>query len=433
MSSITPLALFLFPACEPELVPTSGKVLSSDLRGNEWFVADLGSDEVVERYSLSDVDPGICEGQDNPVYCLLFESMPHQALDGREEIVFTWSALDLTDGDDDGANDLISRIAGVDRADGSLRWSIRNLDFSGLESSSCLYDAADPCSVRSDLEPYQVWDCSLHMTHSVWITEEDEDSLGMWVVDSRNSRLLHLQARRDDQCAVVDTLVDSDRHPDWDVYNSVNSLERLELDGETVLLMTVKGSFPDDKTGSDQEGGPSKGKILLWREDPLEQIWEFPPQTEGAESFVNTPHGIAWLERPSGERWVLFAHSLGRSDNEDFGSGSLGSVAVLRLDDDGPTYLYDAVLPPDQGELRFPRDVTPMPDGRVLVSDSGCLGDDCAYETGLWVLDLPDAEPTGKGGRWSVDHADQEFKKVEADAGPYLQAADMLYSTAWIE
>lgn len=420
----------LLSACDAELGPTAARVLATDLRGNEWIIANLENNAINERQDLSELDPGVCEGEDNPVYCLLFEAGLRTTADGDEEIDLTWSQLDSSDGDDTSADDLVSRIAGVARTDHTLTWSIRGLDFSGIPQSGCKYDPADPCTLDPDLSDEAAWPCTLRMAHTVWVTGETDTDVSMWVADTRNDRLLDVTVARDSTCAVVHRVVDHDRAPDWDVYTSVNSLERLDLDGEAVLLMTVKGSEPDDLSGEDQEGGASRGKVILWREDPLEQIWEYPPQTAGTISFFNTPHGVAYLERPSGERWVLFAHSLGASVDPDYGDGTGGSVAVLRLDDDGPVYLYDAILPASQGVLHFPRDITPMPDGRVIVSDSGCVDDGCRYDTGLWVMDLPDATPTGKTGIWSVDHADQELLTVEADDGPYLAYTDMIYSAA---
>lgn len=420
----------LLSACDAELGPTEARVLSTDLRGNKWIIANLENNAINERQDLSELDPGVCEGEDNPVYCLLFEAGLRTTTTGDEEIDLTWSQLDVSDGDDTSANDLVSRVAGVARTDHTLNWSIRALDFSGIPQSGCKYDPADPCTLDPELSDTAAWPCTLRMAHAVWVTGETNTDVSMWIADTRNDRLLDVTIARDSTCAVVNRVVDGDRTPDWDVYTSVNSLERLELDGEPVLLMTVKGSEPDDLSGEDQEGGASRGKVILWREDPLEQVWEYPPQTSGTISFFNTPHGVAYLERPSGERWVLFAHSLGASVDPDYGDGTGGSVAVLRLDEDGPVYLYDAVLPESQGVLHFPRDITPMPDGRVIVSDSGCVDDGCRYDTGLWVMDLPDAAPTGKTGIWSVDHADQEIVTVEADDGPYLAYTDMIYSTA---
>lgn len=420
---------FALPGCDGPLGPTEATVLSSDLRGNQWVITDLRDDTITDSYPLSELDPGVCEGAENPVHCLLFESRVRDAADGASEIDFTWSALDSGDGDDEARDDLLARLAGVDREDHSLRWSVRGLDFGGFPETGCSPDPADPCAIDPMATAAEAWTCSLRMAHTVWVTEETDADVSMWVVDSRNNRLVDLTVPRDGTCAVVNRLVDSEHAPDWDVYVSVNSLKRAEIDGEETLLMTVKGSLPDTKSGEEQEGGSSRGKVLLWREDPLAQLWEFPPETTGTESFANTPHGVTSLERPDGERWVLFAQSLGASDRPDYGFGSGGSVTVLRLDADGPVYLYDAVLPESQGVLRFPRDITPLPDGRVLVSDSGCLGDRCDYPTGLWVLDLPDAAPTGKTGAWSADHAEQELLTVEADDGPYLSALDMIFST----
>ncbi len=418
--------------------PLDGRLLVSDLRGNQWFTADPNTGEVEDSFLLSTLEPEVCTGEENERYCLLFQSREHIALDGSDEILFTYSALDVSDGDDDSKTDLIARVYSVDRATHEPRWHIDALDFSHLTNGSdyCPFDPGDPCHPSEAMETRDYWACSLHMTHDMVVTAEDESSVSMWLVDSRNSRMLHVTSPRDGTCAVVDTVLD-DHVEDWDIYNSNNSMQLWQDGDDENLLMSVKNSFPDDQTGESQFGGPGRGKIILWRRNtatgsPWAQVWEFPPVSETEESFLDDPHGVDTIVDDSGHRYALFAHSLGHSDGPDYGEGTGGSIGVVRIDDDAPVYVFDVLLP-GADVLQFPRDVTPLPDGSWLFTDSGCLGDGCAYETADWIVRLPEFQPSeGFSGAWRPDHGQQQFVEAEVLRGPMFQPANLLFSSAYI-
>ncbi|MSP54467.1 MAG: hypothetical protein EXR69_02495 [Myxococcales bacterium] len=422
-----------------------GLVLASDLRGNEWFIADPMTGETVDALRLDTLEADVCAGEENEQYCLLFQSRTHTSnVDSAspvEEVLFTYSALDVSDGDDDSRTDLISRIYSVDRATHETRWHYDQIDFSQLANGAdyCTWDPADPCRPDPGVDTKGYWACSVHMVHDMIVTHEDANTVAMWVVDSRNSRMLHVSLDREATCATVDTVLDL-RVDDWDIYNSVNSLE-IWTDGDTdTLLMSIKGSFADAQTGEQQMGGGGRGKIVLWRRDavsnggaaPWTQAWEFPPESTTEESFLNDPHGVSRTTDADGRMVVTFAHSLGHSPESEYGKGTGGSIGVLRVQDDLPVYLYDAMLPrPDV--LQFPRDVTPLPDGTFLLTDSGCLGDGCAYETYDWVVSLPEADPVeGKTGAWRADHSEQVYVDAEVLHGPMFPNANLLYSSEWV-
>lgn len=428
-----------------EWTAPDGLVLASDLRGNQWFIADPTTGETVDELWLDTLEPDICAGEENEQYCLLFQSRAHTStLDPSapvEEVLFTYSALDVSDGDDDSRTDLISRIYSVDRETHATRWHFDQIDFSHLANGAdyCTWDPADPCRPDPGVDTQGYWACSIHMVHEMIVTSEDANTVAMWVVDSRNSRMLHVSLEREATCATVDTVLDM-HMDDWDIYNSVNSLERW-MDGDTdTLLMSIKGSFPDEQTGEHQMAGSGQGKIVLWRRDtvanggdePWYQAWEFPPESTTEESFLNDPHGVVRYTGAEGKMYVTFAHSLGHSPESEYGKGTGGSIGVIRIEDDEPVYLYDAMLPrPDV--LQFPRDVTPLPDGTFLLTDSGCLGDGCAYETYDWVVRLPQGEPVdGKTGAWRADHSEQVYVDAEVVHGPMFPDANLLYSSEWI-
>ncbi len=425
--------------------PDDGLILASDLRGNEWFTAEPTTGAIVDELWLNTLEPDVCVDETTDHYCLLFQSRDHiseaDPANPVDEIVFTYADMNLSDGTDDGRDDLISRVYSVDRQTHATRWHFQNLDFSHISNSGdyCTWDPADPCQADSSVDDHGFWACSLHMAHDAVITDETATSVGMWVVDSRNSRMLHVELDRSSTCAVVDTVIDN-HIPDWDIYDSVNSMNRWTDGDNDNLLMSVKGSFPDAQTGQHQFGESSAGKIIQWRRDmvanggtdPWRQVWEFPPMSTTEESFLSDPHGSNRFTGADGHNYVVFAHSLGHSDGTTYGDGTGGSIGLLRVDDDVPVYMYDALLPkPDA--LQFPRDVTPLADGSMLVTDSGCLGDGCQYETYDWIVHLPEADPAvGVSGAWRADHSQQVFRSVDVLHGPLFKPANLLFSSEWI-
>lgn len=412
-----------------------GQLLVSDLRGNQWFTADPVSGAVLDTFLLSSLEPDVCTGEENELYCLLFQSRQHLAWDGTDEVMFTYSALDVSDGDDDSRTDLIARVYAVDRATHATRWHIDSLDFSQLANGAdyCPYDPTDPCHPGDTLATKEYWACSLHMTHDMVVTHEDADSIALWLVDSRNSRMLHVTTPRDGTCAVVDTVID-DHVADWDIYNSDNSMQTWTDGDQENMLMSIKNSV----AGADeaQMGAPGRGKVVLWRRDvsageDWHQAWEFPPQSTSEESFLNDPHGADTFVDADGHRFVVFAHSLGHT-SVGYGEGTGGSIGVWQVDDDVPVYIFDVLLPgPDA--LQFPRDVTLLPDGTWLLTDSGCLGDGCGYETADWVVRPPELVPSGLTGAWRADHSQQHFVSADVVRGPMFPAANLLFSSAYIE
>lgn len=414
------------PPGKPSL---AGTALISDLRGNAWSFVDVETGERND-YSLAEAEPGVCEGADQDPYCLLFQSQVHEGFDGRSEVIFSYSPLDSSDGSDAEVDDLIGRVRAVDAVDHSPRWGVDWLDFSAISDTACPYDPLDPCHPPASLSVAETFRCRLHMPHDIAIVEEDDASIHFWIADARNARMLELTAPRDGDCAVVNTVLDR-RLPDWDIYTSPNSVDYSETDGVESLLFTVKGSVADTPEGMAQLAGADRGKLLYWENagSGWSQVWEFPPESTDMASFVNAPHGAVRATLDDGTDVAMFAESLGAAD--DFGVGSGGSVVVVRMDDDGPVYLYDA-LHAGAEPWHFPRDVTPLSGGRFLISDSGCLGPECTVAGAAWVVRFGGAEPTGVSGAWSIDGSDEVRIPLDADVGPLFDDFTMIYSAQWI-
>jgi hypothetical protein len=202
---------------------------------------------------------------------------------------------------------------------------------------------------------------------------------------------------------------------EWDIYTSVNGMSLWDDDAGRHLYLSIKDTQGDDE----QQAGDGHGKILHWSDaGGWHQEWEFPPQSTVDASFVNSPHGIAF-----DDDHVFFAHSLGRSDVYNDGSG--GSFGVL--DRDGG-YLYDLVVPGH--DVVYARDITLLGDARFALVDSGTKGDEHApAETRLWLGTLPDNQASsGLSGVWTSAHANQEFRDVNLVSRPKYKDAWVLYS-----
>lgn len=426
------LGLFSLLACDAgvDSAPPGAlgvPLLASDLSGNAWLTT-AASGEVERRFGLDEVDAR-CQGKDQQPYCLLFQSTRRTAFDGRDEIAFTWSILDSSDGDDDDPTDLIGTYAAVDAETFAPRWTLSNLDFSGWpRDAGCPYDPTDPCAVPEGLAAADYWRCHLHMPHDLAVVNDAAEGWTGWIADSRNSRLLEVFTPTGQSCGQVRTVVDG-LDPDWAIYESPNALSYDVRDGVETLLVSIKGTHAHGEAAEAQLAGEGKGKIVSWTNQGGRWVeaWSFPPVTVGEEAFVNTPHGVDRLHDADANEVIAFAQSLG-AHRQWGGTTGEGTVTVIRERDGRAEYLGDLRFP-GKSALRFPRDVNDLGDGRWLVTDSGCLTDPCDSPTRAWVIAAPALKPPGLGGTWRADGSDQHFVEPEVLAGPLLEgSATVLYS-----
>jgi len=240
-------------------------------------------------------------------------------------------------------------------------------------------------------------DCVLSGTHIV--IEDGDDTL--IAADTNNSRVLWLSPQGDGEGLVTAVLDDS--HPDWDGWRNVNHVQRID-DGDRALLLTTF------KASRIENGGlTDRGRIVLWDvTDPAapERLWAWPE--DGDLAAVH--HGI--VQETAAGTLLLYAHSLGASDNPD--TGVLGSIGFARYNgpDQPPTYLADGVLPEDKHPLGFVREAESFaPLDWLLITDSGCenASADCRYPGRLLSVRLPELEPEGQGGGLG----DQRFVELE--------------------
>lgn len=391
----------------------------SDLHGDEVLIADVANDRVKWQLDVDELLPEACTViDDEGRFCLTYQSRHRVDAEGHDEVVFTVSPAGLPDEATVYDAENRGQIHAVRPGDPpERRWWVDRLDFSAADPDErvCRRDPADPCSPVPELEEDDARACQLYWPHDVRVLGEDEDSVALVVADTRNQRVLWLDAPlAGDGCATV-TEVLSRANPDWDVYTSVNAVDYWEDGAGRQLLLSIKDTLGDDAQATDE----GHGKIVRFEDAGAgwTQLWEFPPQSTAEPSFVNAPHGVS-----HDDRFVYFAHSLGRSDT--FNEGSGGSVGVL--DHDGG-YRFDAVLP--WRKLRFPRDVTPVGDGRLLLVDSGEKGSESSpAPTHLYVVTLGDTSASGLDGVWTPDGDRQAFRDLRVEAHPGLGDRWVLYS-----
>ncbi len=374
-----------------------------------WGTAE-GLEPFVEAKAL---DP-TCAG------CIAFQGRVRTADDGADEVVLTWSEHD------GGEDDLRSRVGGVDRQTGELRWTMDALDLTGV-SGACDPEPTDPCepAYPSGAERDV---CQMKMVHDVAVVEETDEGLRMWLADASNGRVLEVWLPEGETCGEVRTVLDQSA-PDWDVYNSPNRVHGFEDAGGEHLWVSAKGGLPSTEAGLAQGADLSSGKLLGWtkRSEGWRQDWEFPPESTTAPSFLNTPHGLAPPGAPA--NMLVYAHTL--SDSWDWGEGTGGSIGVATLAEGVPTYAYDAQL--DSRYLHFPRAVSPLGDGTWLVLDSGCFDSaGCEFPSQAWRVSLPEITSSGLSGAWDRDGSTISWAEATVIDGPLWTTDDTLYAVDWV-
>jgi hypothetical protein len=398
----------------------------SDGSGEQFFVGDLTTGKIEQTFDLNELHYDDCDAGDDEKWCMTFQTRHRLDHLGRREIVYAYNPVAQRGAGGDVEDD--TTILGVALEGGEERWRVDALDFSqGFDGSQfCWWDDNDPCRPHPDGDEINNRTCRLYEAHDMVVVDQDDAGLTMWVADSKNARMLKVHATYDSTCAVVEEVVNA-ALVDWDIYITPNSMQWWVEDGEEHLLATMKSSW--DVADFTQEGGDGRGKIVEFakRDGFWRQLWEFPPESAIEPSFVNAPHGVARTVTDSGEEYVVFAHSLALSDEFDRGEG--GTFTVLRIEEESPVYLFDAVLP--DLSMGFTRDINPLDDGLFMGVDSGCIsGLDCDRPTGLYVLDfdLDNQPPSELSGMWTPDNDQIDDRVVEVMAGPFFGNADMIYS-----
>ena len=394
------LGLGLLLGCsggEDTAVDVPGDLLSvSESASGRLLFIDPDDGRYRGELCLSEALPELCPlDADEDERCLLFAA-EHERVGGESTFRLTHSRLDPDV--PHAPSGLASVTAGHPT---TVRWRLDHLSFP--EGTPLGARCAEPLTA----------DCYLNGTH-VFVEADD----GVLVAaDTNNSRVLWIQPGEDGAGEVLAVL--GPEHPSWDGWRNVNHLQLLEAeDGRALLLLTIKARQVSAGQLSDQ------GQLLLWdvtdRAAPS-LLWAWP----GGGFVAAVHHGV--VQDTAQGALLLYAHSLGASDDPD--TGQLGSVGFARYNgpDTPPTYLADGVLP--EGEvnpLGFVREVELFsPDDGLLITDSGCENssdDDCRYPGRLLSAALPDGL-TAEGQSGSL--GDQRF--VELDLLPDAQRHQLVF------
>ncbi len=397
-------------------------VFVSDGANARVLVIRMDSAEILYEVDFAQLHPELCaEGLDTT--CVGFGIEPSVDPDSDEDRLLYVVHVSGSDGGAVFESSIVAMVALKDDGPAPL-WQLDSLDFSQLqerEPPACGAEA--PCS--APLDSWEAWRaCSLSNVHSVSVVEEHQGEVLLWISDTASPpRAVAVRLDTAERCGVVEALLDSDEHPDWGGYDYLNDLDPVSWQGEEMLLGTFFGSAAEAPLG-----GPGLGRVTAWRQEQAgwDASWSSPDAPMSQLAFLNAPHN-ADLVVVDGQAYVVYAHSNGLGGHWEFegwtqGDDHRGSIGVLRLDDDGPTYLFDGYSP--DPPLRFVRDVDLLDDGTWLVTDSGCINDllePCEHSPGLWHLrmDLAVEPVPGLDGRWQADHAQQNLLPVEVLDEPW--------------
>lgn len=354
--------------------------ISETASGRELFV-DWDEGTYVGELCLSELLPDQCAVSELTVEppCLLFGAEPQPEGSWLLSAAFRVN-LDY----------MPSAILGV-RLDQPTtpEWTVDGISFAGNFA-----DYAPGCVEDPDAE---IGDCHLSSAHgALWDGEE------LLVADTVNSRALWLQVPDGGGTAEILRILGPD-HAEWQSWRNLNHMQLLEEDGRTLLLTTFKSSLQESWT-------VDLGRIVLWDitdRDAPSLVWAWPESGPLA-----APHHAEVQTGPEGERWLVWAHSLGASEDPD--NGVYGSLGFARWEGlSPPTYLGDGVLEDGEDPLGFVRDLRVNEEGELLITDSGCENKsaDCELPGRVLRGRVDPLEPADESGAWG----DQRLLEVETE------------------
>lgn len=385
------ILLPLLLACGADPAPTPAEVtevlaVSETSSGRLLFVDWIGGTYLGEL-CLSELLPEDCSyrSEDADPPCLLFASVPEEEERWLLTMARRRATLDYMPG---------AVLSVTPGRPPQTHWRVDSLSFAERFPDRYPGCVDDPDNTLAE--------CRLNSVHAaLW----DGDTL--LVADTVNSRALWLSTPAQGSTTSEVLAILGEDHAEWDAWRNMNHIQLLEEEGRSLLLTTFKSSALDLWT-------IDEGRIVLWditdRDAPA-LVWVYPET-----GWLAAPHHAEVQTTPDGERWLVYAHSLGAS--EDVETGTLGSVGIARWEGlSPPTYLADGVLEDASHPLGFVRDVSVEPDGTLLITDSGCenRSADCALEGHVLTATPPALDEAGLSGALG----DQRFVTLGVSESTY--------------
>jgi hypothetical protein len=303
---------------------------------------------------------------DEPLVACAPLGVHHQVIDGDDYVDFAYLVVnERPDAPQVSYYSVVQRVRPVRPAE--TIWKLRTLDWSDIPEKE-QYCVDDPEGQRTDPG------CLLQLVHAIRIVEDlpDEHRVTLILADLDNLRVLQVTLDYNDGNTVghVDWVLGR-MNPDWPDNANVNGLDYIpDAPGGPYLLTTFYTSSSDH---------PASGRLTMWQwtDDDWQLAWRFPDQVNGQDGYLNTPHMGEYFQDPStGRAWILYNHS--RGDANDWGTytdprATFGVLIPGPTLADPPVYMMDARLYVGTSfESHFSRDTDMMPDGSLLLYDSGC-------------------------------------------------------------
>jgi hypothetical protein len=430
--------------------PPPGLVFVSDGDGQERFaVFQPAVHDPLLEVDLNHIDYDRC-GFDPPggeLVCATWELTHRTGADSRDRLLINYQPATFYESSHERGDPVIGSV--LLASDPELEWAIDRLDFTQLDDdpspNPCVADPHDPCEPHPDAPGPNRGACRLNSPHGTYLLSEDEASARVLTTDTFGNRVLELTLDKASDCAVVDAVYGPGNLPEWGIYFSPNDVYGYEEDGTLHVLVTFRNSTG----GTEEQGEYDHGKLLHIVHEPDQApqvLWVFPPVDTTEPSFSNSIHNVDVVEAADGTRYIILAHSNGLGDEWYlFGdeNAAEGSVTVLSCCDEPPRYFVDAYLAGSSPVLAYLRDVDLLEDGRLLVTDSGCVAgtETCtqlARVSGVTVptfaeieaLDLPEVT-----GAWSPDHAQQNLTELYHSAAlvpPIYEISQGVYEADFV-
>ncbi len=392
------------PSPTPNALPEGEYlILVPDNQANLFRVIDPYTDTQVYLLDLADVNPELCT--QIPMGCLIAGGY-HQLVDGHDHLDVAYGLA--------GANGLrvgfvgqLQRILMTDPPE--TRWTLSELDFSGLPDGPdayCAADPEDPCKPDPDAPEELSGLCHVGDAHDFIVLSDDSQAqtaeLLVTGTDTYRMYKVRLDYSGGNTCGKVTAYIDHQRNPEWPEYTQANNLIAVPDDERELYIINFR---------SIESNHNRSGIVQLWEitsDGQWVSHWTFPEQPDdGSMHFFRMPHGgdLEVDGSPDGHIYRL-CNSAAFAESDDYTGTNPpgGSCPALLLRDfmSTPDYLHDLYQPEDVMGWAFPRQVTHVGDGTLIVTDSGCQAASmCPYTPRLIWLDDVETLNSSKGGYWT--------------------------------